>query len=140
MSWRRERRPPSFCSGVVFLSFSTLPCFCLFYRSIPTVIEVYSKAFFTEFLFLFKGRFLNQIRKRRRTCNFQIDRTQTHSSLATRWWRTHFVLDMNSFRTIDGPFRTGDEHFSAGNEHVENDLSSFSHTYAPFTLAVVNRL
>ena len=33
--WMPERIPPSFCNGVIFLSLSSLACFCPFYRSIP---------------------------------------------------------------------------------------------------------
>ena len=46
LRWRPERRLTLFRSRVVFLSFSSLPCFCTFYSSIPTQNEVFFRTFF----------------------------------------------------------------------------------------------
>ena len=46
LRWRPERRLTLFRSRVVFWSFSSLPCFCTFYSSIPTQNEVFFRNLF----------------------------------------------------------------------------------------------
>ena len=55
LRWRPERRLTLFRSRVVFLSFSSLPCFCTFYSSIPTRNEVFFRHFFPLVSVLFGG-------------------------------------------------------------------------------------
>ena len=69
--WKNARRLPYICKNehsrcrVVFLRFSSLPCFCTFFSSIPTWNEVLQKLFYL--LSVLFSWFLNQVPNRRRT-------------------------------------------------------------------------
>ena len=130
--WTPERRPPSFCSRWRCWVFSSLPCFCPFYRSILTWNEVFFQKLFPLVSVLFWG--ISKSTSKQKTKSF----LASNEAVSARHLQLPITLPTNRFMANDecvlcggmSTFNAGDEYFTAGNERIENVRSSFSHTHA----------
>ena len=129
LRWRPERGPASFRSGVyrVLEAFSSPPCFCTFFSSIPTRNKVFSETFSPPSFCSFGG-FLNQLSKYNsfhlriphHTADERVDRLQRDSlcysppNTTSHCRQTRSSLATNAF--CAGPetntFGAGDERVS----------------------------